>query len=355
MSATRPAILSRDRALYASPYGPLFIDRPHPRGGTLAPAPWVDVTHGAGSVASTGGDMALYLRWLLRAASGADAAPLLSKAGAARYFAASADAPGWAKGARYGSGWAHVQVEGRPLLHHTGGMIGYSSSIHFDPAAGVGCFASSNVGGIEYRPRQITAYACLRLRAALAGETAPTPPPAPPQPEGMADYAGRYLDRAGAALVVAAREGGLSATLQGRALRLEPGATDAFILSDPADGALPLVFRRDGKTIVGAWWGGTEYRSAGHAGAFALPTPPALQKLVGAYESDDPWRGSFHVVAQGPALTLEGLTPLTPLPDGGFRVGADDWSPERLYFDGEIGGVPTRATLSGADFLRRPL
>ncbi|HET6971589.1 MAG TPA: serine hydrolase domain-containing protein, partial [Phenylobacterium sp.] len=53
MAATRPAILGRDRALYAEAYGPFYADRPHPRAGRLAHAPWVDVTHGAGSVAST--------------------------------------------------------------------------------------------------------------------------------------------------------------------------------------------------------------------------------------------------------------------------------------------------------------
>ncbi len=357
MTATRPAILGRDRALYAEPYAPFYPDRPHPRAGRLAHAPWVDMTEGSGSVASTGADMARYVAWLIRAGAGGDAQPLLAKASAARYFTATVDAHGWAKDARYGAGLAHVLVDGRPMLHHTGGMIGYSSSIHVDPAGGVGAFASSNVGGIDYRPRQITAWACQRLRAALEGDAAPAPPAAPPTAGPVADYLGRYVDRKGQALVVEARDGGLLATLPGRSLRLEAINPDVFIHSDPEAGTLPLVFQREGKAVARAWWGASEYlpvRGGAPAGAFAPAAPEALQRLAGTYESDDPWRGAFHVVAQGPSLVLDGIVPVAPLPDGGFRVGEEGWSPERLSFDAAIDGVPQRAAASGADFLRRP-
>jgi CubicO group peptidase (beta-lactamase class C family) len=356
MTATRPAILSRDRASYAEAYAPFYPDRPHPRAGRLAHAPWVDVTHGAGSVAATAGDMALYVRWLIRAASSGDGAPLLSKAGAARYFTATADAPGWAKDARYGAGLAHVLVDGRPMLHHTGGMIGFSSSIHVDPAAGVGCFASSNVGGIDYRPRQITAWACQRVRAATEGTPAPAPPPAPPRPEGLGDYAGTWADSMGKGFVIEVRDDHLTATMEARPYRLESVGPEAFMPAE-ASSNMPLVFRREGTAIVRAWWGATEYlpvRDGRAVGHFSARAPAGLQRLAGTYECDDPWRGTFHVVAQGAALTIDGVMPLTPLPDGGFRVGEEAWSPERLSFDAEIDGVPQRAVVSGVDFLRRP-
>ncbi|HET6971887.1 MAG TPA: ATP-binding cassette domain-containing protein, partial [Phenylobacterium sp.] len=235
--------------------------------------------------------------------------------------------------------------------------VGYFAQQVPDPAAGVGAFASSNVGGIDYRPRQVTAYACQRLRAALEGEAALVPPPAPPKPEPVADYLGRYVGRGGETLIVEAHADGLLATLAGRATPLEAVAPDVYIHTDPAQGALPLVFRRDGKAVARAWWAGTEYlpvRGGGSAGAFSAPTPPALQRLVGTYTCDDPWRGTFHVVAEGPALFADGVTPLAPLAGGGFRAGAEDWAPERLWFDAEVEGVPQRAIYSGADFLRRP-
>lgn len=360
MTATRPAILSVDRAAYAEPYSQFYLDRAHPRAGRLGHAPWTDMTEGAGCVASTASDMALYVRWLIRAGAGGEAAPLLSKDAAARWFAATVDAPGWSDGARYGAGLAHVPIGGRTLLHHTGGMIGYSSSIHVDPQAGVGCFASSNVGGIDYRPRQVTAWACQRMLAALTGAAAPPPPPAPPPPAPAGDVLGRWVARDGSAMSVAAGAGGAILVAHDGAppARLEAVAPDVFVHSDPERGAYPLVFRRQGKAPARAWWGGVEYlpdRGAGPVGAYSPATPPALARLVGAYENDDPWTGVFHVTAEGPQLFLDGLNPVTPLPGGGFRVGEEAWSPERLSFDAEIDGVPKRATFSGRDFLRRPL
>lgn len=356
MHATRPAILSGDRALYAEPYSPFYTDRPHPRGGRLAHAPWVDMTEGSGSVASTGTDMALYVRWLIRAAATGEAQPLLSKASAGRYFTPTVDAPGWAKDARYGAGLAHVLVDGRAMLHHTGGMIGYSSSIHVDPRAGVGAFASSNVGGIDYRPRQITAWACQRLRAALEGGQAPPPPSVPPPLESGADYVGTWADRTGEGFVIEIREGALIATMEARPLRLEAVGPDALMPAD-ASSNMPLVFRREGKAVARAWWGPVEYlpvRNGRPVGQFSADTPEALRRLVGTYECDDPWYGTFHVVAQGAALCVDGLTPLTPRPEGGFRPGQDDWTPERMTFDAELDGVPQRANVSGVDFIRRP-
>jgi hypothetical protein len=295
--------------------------------------------------------MARYLRWMIDGANG-QGAPLLSETGRARFFGTVIDAPGWEKGATYGGGVAHVQVGGRTLLHHTGGMVSFSSAFHADPGAGVGAFASSNVGGLNYRPRAITAFACQRLRAALTGGEAPKPAPAPAPLPPRDAFVGRYRSRGGETLVVEAGRGGLDAALAGRRIALEPGGEDAFIATNPTQATAPLVFRRRGGAVVRAWWNSVEYVREGVD--FTPATPPELAKLIGTYTCDDPWRGTFHVTAEGSALFVDGTTPLTPLPGGGFRVGEDDWSPERMAFDAPLGGRPSRATYSGVDFLRRP-
>lgn len=351
MTSTKALIVSADRGLYAKGYGPFYGDRPAPRRTRLDLAPWVDMTEGSGSVASTGADMARYLRWMIDAANGRGA-PLLSEQGRARFFGTVIDAPGWEKGASYGGGVARVQVGGRTLLHHTGGMVTFSSAFHVDPDAGVGAFASSNVGGLNYRPRAITAFACQRLRAALEGGEAPRPAPAPAPLPTRDAFVGRYRSRTGAILVVEVSRAGLDATLNGRRIALEPGGEDAYIATDPTQATVPLVFRRRGEMVARAWWNSVEYVRDGveHTPA----TPPELARLLGTYTCDDPWRGTFHVTAEGPSLFVDGTTPLSPLPGGGFRAGEDDWSPERLAFDAPLGGRPSRATYSGVDFLRRP-
>lgn len=352
MAATRPAILTGDRALYATSYAPFYADRSFPRAGPLGPGPWTDMTEGSGCVASTGADMARYARYLIAAGSG-HGAPLLSDAAASRFCQPTIDAPGWAvKGAKYANGLAVVPVEDRPLLHHTGGMLSFNSSIHIDPIAGVGAFASTNVGLIPYRPRELTAFVCARLRAVVEARPVPKAFAVPPKAPEAGDILGRYVDAKGEALVVTASVRGLTATLAGRAVDMEMADEDVFIALDPAVTPFALVFRRTAKVVTRAWWGETEYVRAGQA--FTQPSSAAVKALTGHYGDDDPWRGSFHVLAQGEKLYLDGTTLLTPLAGGAYRVGEDDWSPERLWFEAKAGGRPQRLVLSGVDYLRRP-
>jgi CubicO group peptidase (beta-lactamase class C family) len=356
MNSTKPAILTEDRALYAQGYAPFYSDRGYPRAGPLAAFHWTDMTAGSGCVASTAGDMARYARYLVAAGQG-KGAPLLSDAGAARFARATIDAPGWAvPGSKYANGLAVVDVGGRMLLHHTGGMLGFNSAIHIDPQAGVGAFASTNVGAAPYRPRDITAYACARLRAAVEGG-APSPAPAPPKAPDPTDYLGQYESRSGRRLTVVAVPRGLSARVGDMAYAVEASEADVFIVTAPQATAFPLVFRRSGKTVTRAWFEGAEFvrvEAGARLAPFSPPTPPALEALTGHYASDDPWVGSFRVTAQGEALFLDDTTPLTALPDGSFRAGDKDWSPERLRFDALLDGRPQRAILSGRDHERRP-
>ena len=94
MNNSSAAIRSGDRARYAQGYETLYADRPSFRPGPRAPAPWVNVESGAGSVAATSGDMAIFLRYLLELAQGRGGS-VLSDANAAAFMADPAAAPGW--------------------------------------------------------------------------------------------------------------------------------------------------------------------------------------------------------------------------------------------------------------------
>jgi hypothetical protein len=254
-----------------------------------------------------------------------------------------------------------VQVGGRSLLHHTGGMLVFNSAIHVDPIAGVAAFASTNVGDIPYRPRGLTAYACERMRAALEQTPAPKPRPLQPVVEAADDYRGGYATQAGRALKIRVIPGGLSAWVDGQTIALEPGGDGVFVAKDPSLTADPFVFRRRpaGGTfergVERVWWGQAEFvrDDIRYNVAFTAPTSPAVRALTGRYECDDPWRGGFTVRAMGETLVIDGDMPLTPLPDGSYRVGDKDWSPERIRFDAVEAGQPQRTVLSGADYVRR--
>jgi CubicO group peptidase (beta-lactamase class C family) len=70
MRRTRGAIIGADRTLYAQGYEAADETVPFARGVPLAPAAWVDVTTGAGAIASTADDMTRFLRSLANAAQG---------------------------------------------------------------------------------------------------------------------------------------------------------------------------------------------------------------------------------------------------------------------------------------------
>ena len=96
MSRSRGAIVGADRTLYAQGYEAADPTAPFARGVPLAPAAWVDVTFGAGSVASTADDMNRFLRTLANAAQGRGGLGLSPAAGArpSPAHAVPSDTPG---------------------------------------------------------------------------------------------------------------------------------------------------------------------------------------------------------------------------------------------------------------------
>jgi len=356
MKETAPAILTRDRPRYATGYSPFWEDRAYPQGARLTHGPWTSMLKAAGCIASTARDMAIYARYLIQAGAG-HGAPLLSDAGATRFCAPTIDAPDWpGPGSRYANGLAVVQVGGRSLLHHTGGMLIFNSSIHVDPIAGVAAFASTNAGDIPYRPRGLTAFACERMRAARDQTPAPKPRPVQPTMDAADDRRGSYATKSGRRMEIhPTLSGVLVAYVDGRSIPLEVAGEDILIAKDPAATPDGFVFSRRERRVERVWWGETEFvRDDAHFNvAFTAPTSPAVSALTGRYESDDPWRGGFTILAQGERLYVDGAMPLTPLRDGSYRVGDNDWSPERIQFDAIEAGRPQRAVLSGVDYTRR--
>ena len=76
-------------------------------------------------------------------------------------------------GMTYGNGLMHVGEADASYLHHTGGMVSFSSSFHVDVASGVGAFASSTLSAFaEYRPRLLTRFAVDALTNAPGGTPA---------------------------------------------------------------------------------------------------------------------------------------------------------------------------------------
>ena len=347
MRRSKGAILAADRLLYAQGYESANGTIPFARGAPLAPAAWVDVTFGAGSVASTADDMNLFLRALADAAQGRGGLglPPQNATELTRHFVPS-DTPGMS----YGNGLMHVGNAGRSYLHHTGGMVSFSSSFHLDKASGVAAFASSTVSAfLEYRPRVLTRFAADTLTSALAGLPVPSPPPPVPPLANAAQFVGRFSGPSGSFEVRAGSP--LAIVVEGAEAPLQHWAGDLFRTTHPRFRDYTLKFERTGRVVSGASWGSQSFLRAGSGGT--LPrSDPALAHLAGRYINDSPWIGSARVVERGGKLWIGTEIPMVRTGDNSWRVGPESWSPERASFANFIDGRPQTFIYSGEKFLR---
>ncbi|MBS0386392.1 MAG: serine hydrolase [Proteobacteria bacterium] len=349
MTQTRPAIRVGDRPRYPEGYEPQFNDRAMLRPAPMTPAPWIDSDAGAGCVASTTHDMAIFARFLIGLAQGRGG-PVLSDPAAAQFIAVST--PGWDAGAAYGNGIARITKDGRRYLHHTGGMVSFSSAIHVDTEAGIAAFASSNVGGgLNYRPRDVTLYACQLFRTARDGGEAPTPKPTRPSVEHVERYVGVFTAASGDRFEVRATGDQTKLRYNGRETDMQ-FAGGGFACVEPAFAVSGLVFEMENDHAIRAWANDVEYIADPEHG-YKPPASAELRALAGRYDNDDRWWGPATVIARDGRLWLGNTDALTPLGDGSWRMGDDEWSPERIRFDGVIDGRPTRMLLSGLPFVRR--
>jgi D-alanyl-D-alanine carboxypeptidase len=350
MTHSKGAIVGADRTLYAQGYEAADQTATYARGVPLAPASWVDVTFGAGSVASTADDMVRYMRALADAVQGRRGLGLSSEQ--AKLFTAHA-VPSEAPGMSYGNGLMHVANAGRSYLHHTGGMVSFSSSFHVDTASGVGAFASSNLSAFaEYRPRLLTRFAVDALTNALAGRPLPTAPRIDvPLPNASA-YVGNYLGPSGSFEI---RPGGpiTIVTTDGEAA-LQPWGGDIFRTTHPRFRTFSLLFERARGIITGASWGPASFVKQGSGGT-QPGSNPQLARLAGRYVNDSPWFGSATVVERAGRLWIGTETPMTKLSENLWRVGAETWSPERASFADFIDGRPQTLLFSGEPFLRHDI
>jgi CubicO group peptidase (beta-lactamase class C family) len=349
MTRSRGAILCEDRAAYAQGYEAAYSEAPFIRGEPLAPAAWINETFGAGSVASTSADMIAFMRALADVANGRGGLGLDPQRGLAfTRRSVPSDTPG--RG--YGNGLMHVTDGSRVLLHHTGGMVSFSSAFHLDAPSGIGAFASSSIGAFAgYRPRLLTKFAVDAMRSAAAGTALPVAPPLTVTVDPAA-YVGRYSGPNGDFEVRAGNP--LTIVAAGRSAPLQAVGGDLFRTAHPAFRQFTLLFERAQGAVTMAHSGSASFVRAGSRGT--LPrSDPALARLAGRYVNHSPWWGTIVIVERGGKLWFSPDTPLTSIGDNQWRVGPESWSPERASFANFIDGRPHTLIFSGERFQRQDI
>jgi len=323
-------IAAEDRRLLADGHDGLHGDIPWHPGFGLATAPFAPSEGAAGSIVSTAGDMARYVRHLLaRGPAG---------------FDGMLDAVPDDEGVPYGLGLRVMERDGHTVAGHSGGMVGYVAQMLCDLDAGVGAIALANGPS---GARTVAEYA-LDLARAQKEEAAPPDPPADAALD-VGERAGRY-----GPITVTAGE----VNAFGRDGSLHEHAPDVYTTTHPD---LCRTFLRFGRTAAGRvdhlMAGDAWYPGDGYAGSDTFAHPPDWTAYPGLYRSHNPWLSAVRVTLCRGRLAAEqasfGHMPLEPHPGGGF-AGTAPWGrlPERLRFSTVIGGCAQRLEWAGTVLYR---
>lgn len=345
MSATLPIVTFADRDLLATGYEPQPGTYPIPL-APLVPAPYIEVDTGDGSVAATPADMGRYLAALV--ADGPDGSRLLAPSSFERFLGRHVHVTGkrW-----YGYGIGVDELDGRPVFSHGGDMLGFRASLVGSRVAGLGVAVLTNT---RAAPTPLLARHALRVAIAdAAGEQwgeldADVPSDA-------AEWSGSYAGEGGR-LSVSIRAGRSWAAFDDGTHELLPGDAGRFDVAEGTLGRYPLRFRRTRRGRVAVHGGHVYAESPNGVAPTTSPRSTArLRRVTGRYDSHNPWRRTFDVVARGSALLIieaDGEEdPLKSIGGDRFRVGAEP-NPERLAFDAVVDGRALRASATGHPYHR---
>ena len=353
MTASAPIITTDLRKLMAIGYEPLQEGKPFSVHSPLAEAQWLEVDIAAGSVASTPGDMAKYMRMLLNRGA-LPKGRLISEESFGLFAKPQIDSPYRGEPAGYGYGLWISDIGGHTRLRHTGGMVAFSSSIDVDMRGNIGAFASVNANLRGYRPVAVTKYAVELFNASADGKPlpeAPAPPPAVDEVKNAADYAGTFTSLDGKKLELAAEGTKLVLVYANRRIVLERAGADRFVVKHPDFDTFLLGFVRENQQVTQAYYGADWYLGEKYSGAKTFDTKKEWEGFAGHYHNDSPWYGDMRIVMRKGQLFAEGLQPLTPRGDGKFAIGEPE-GPDWITFETIVDGRAMRLNLSGIIFRR---
>ena len=362
MKATAPVITNDIRPRTAESWVPYFEDRPYPRFGRLAAAANLMFDHPAGSIASTAGDMTLYMQMLLNRGQAPNARVVSSESFAlmSKPWIKAAE---FGPNASYGYGIAVETVDGHTILRHTGGMASFMSAINLDLDAGVGAFASINAQQ-GYRPVPVAKYAMQLMGTAAVGKPTPAAPEIedPMVVKNAADYVGVYSSTDGGTIEITG-DNTLFAIVNGQRIQLQHDDGDSFLATDPVLSHSSFLFARaktaDNKDkdkpgpVVELMHGSGWYTNSKYSGPKSFTAPAEYAALAGTYLGAGGFEGSSaEIVVLKGELWIEGWCSLEHIGDYEFRPSADAPNPERVEFLYIVNGKARLLKFSGADFFR---
>jgi D-alanyl-D-alanine carboxypeptidase len=328
-----------------------------PYDGKFVEYPWYEYTAGDGSIVSTVADMSAYTRFYLNNGMGPHGRVLSEQSFAALTKPGLGD---------YGYGLWIRHKDGHTVISHSGGIAGFNAHIeaHLDEGFALVFLSNAHIS------ESFLSWVIDSVAAAFADRTAPE------QWKGesdrlmapLSDYASSYgLASEPAAsratqIKIAVVDGKLVVKGTGADKVLERMSIDAF-RAISHDDTLPYVFTRAGGESNGKVVEVSHGSDWFVAKDFAEPVTNSAtdyRTLVGHYAFPGPEGPDVRVFVRSGALIAavnlgENLYPqtLTPLQADTFRLGEEDFAPERVHFDGLADGHMQRITIQGVPLYRR--
>lgn len=333
----------------ASGYRSLYDDRPASASHPLVPAEWVETSSADGCILSTAEDMAKYARMLLNDGSGPHG-ELLSRASYQKMVLPMMED----EGESYSYGLHLFKDDGYQIAGHGGDVPGYESYMWLDLDNGLGSVVLMST---PYTPR--ASFLTLEFfRAAYLGHQLPDTPPLPnfTHVKDPSQYAGTYQSESGS-LTFAAENHHLLMLCGNQRVVLEERGIDRFYADHPDWNLFLFNFGRSAAgEVVEITYGSQWFVNDCYQGPRSFETPAEWAAYAGHYRSHDPWETNFRVFSRKGQLIYVAPggdeEPLIFLGADMFRIGEDDYIPERLCFDQVVNGHALRALRSGCPYYR---
>jgi D-alanyl-D-alanine carboxypeptidase len=348
MRSTDAVISQETRKRLAVGHQSFYDDRPGRRSDPLVPVNWFETDTADGCLASTAGDLAIYLRMLLNRGHG-PRGPILSERSFDRMCSRVIEVvPGkwW-----YGYGLGTFEQDGHTIIGHGGGMPGFTSAMTADMDAGMGAVALVNG---EADPGPMADYARQLLRIAATGGPLPDPPtiPDPSIVENAHEYQGMYRGDNGS-FKLSAEGNRLLMDWKAERLILEQRGVDRFLVPHSDFALFLLGFERQHDRVVAASYGPDYYVNERDKGPPSCAAPQAWSAYAGHYRSFSPWLSNFRVILRRGSLFLvfPAGEEVILIPAGDARFKRSDLGGE-IRFGPVIDGCAVEATLVTSKYYR---
>lgn len=381
MNDTIARVTHEDYESLARGHQPLHDDRPWVPGDRLVHAPWLEVAGADGNLAATASDLGRFARMLLGRGT-VDGTTVLSAAAFDTMLASVApegedvlDLPGVpaAESSRYGLGINVERIEGRSVLTHGGGMVGYASFLMADLDDGLAVCVVTNANGDTPVAEAIARSTATELTTpgrvdtdrvdphwwdasrveelGCLGEFTDAPAELDPREPALSVCVSVAEHRGNRVRLMVSRGGEQAPLLRTWGRRV--------VTTLPSLRQFALTFDH------GHWtWGAKELAPAGRdvkGSKGVAASTGALEAFCGHYRCYSPWFTNFRVVLRHGRLVLIASggveapgedADLIPVGPSTFRIGADERLPERITFGPVVRGVAPWADRDGCRYSR---